>query len=160
MKSGLKSAKTTKEGQVPKEKRRKRANRKNGTSDLLEQLSSCKDKENLKILLQGLLPIQKQLLVFYLTQCFIIDIYNRQLKHRMALLAARETLYSAIFDPTKIASHLQWTNVLVSYFTEQLIIFIKAHSTSIWQKIDEMEQEGTLPYEISLENLDSIKDLS
>ena len=62
---------------------------------------------------------------YYLTDCFIFDLYTRKLENKAHILSKREIFYSVIDDPTFLSLDCHFDNNLVKNFCTGLANYLK-----------------------------------
>ena len=82
-------------------------------------------------MLLNLSPHWKEIIKFYLTDCFLFDIYSRKMDNKLKLLSKREVLYEVVDDPLLLNFGCHFDNNLVKNFCSGLANFIKLNYTKI-----------------------------
>lgn len=91
----------------------------------IDKIKKCNTKNSFKQILTGLTPEWKDLIKFYLTDCFIFDLYTRKLEDKKHLLSKREIFYSVIENPDVLDLDCHFDNNLVKNFCTGLSNFLK-----------------------------------
>lgn len=115
----------------------------------IDKIKKCNTKNSFKQVLISLDPNWKELIKFYLTDCFIFDLYTRKLEDKKHLLSKREIFYSVIENPEVLDLDCHFDNNLVKNFCTGLSNFLKKN----YQKMKDMiEKEKAENEEIRLNN--------
>jgi hypothetical protein len=97
----------------------------------MENLRKCTSKTGLKKFLRLLTPKWKKIFQFYMTDCFIFDLYIRRLKSKMFLLSKRQFLFSLIENPDLLTADCHFDNNLLKNYCTGLANFIYQHYDEI-----------------------------
>lgn len=106
-----------------------------GSPHRLMELKKCNSKDTLRRILLKLSPESKRMVRFYMTDCFIQDLFTRRLKNKGFLLSKRELLFRAIENPDVLAMDCHFDNNLLKNFCTGVANFILKHSPKIHQAI-------------------------
>lgn len=123
-----------------KEKQSKKSYRYQILPNEIDKIKKCNTKNSFKQVLNSLDADWKELIKFYLTDCFIFDLYTRKLEDKKHLLSKREIFYSVIENPEMLDLDCHFDNNLVKNFCTGLSNFLKKN----YQKMkDIIAQEKT-----------------
>ena len=93
----------------------------------MENLRKCTSKSGLKKFLKILSPKWKRIFQFYMTDCFIFDLFIRRLENKMFLLSKRQFLFSLIENPDLLTSDCHFDNNLLKNYCTGIANFIYQH---------------------------------
>ena len=97
----------------------------------IDQLKHCNTKTSFKTYLLSLTDEWKEIFKFYLTDCFIYDLYSRKIDNKRHILSKREIIYSFIDNPKLLELDCNFDNNFVKNFCTGLANFLQIHLTSI-----------------------------
>ena len=118
------SQKTTRTKKLTKIKHKKK---KREVSTFLGDLKKCNSKMGLRRIITSLSPLCHQLVEFYMTQCFIFDIFTRKLKNKSFLLSKRELLFKMFKEPRLLEMDCHFDNNLLKNFCTGMANFLARH---------------------------------
>ena len=101
----------------------------------IEKLRTCTSKRGLRKLLKSLNPYWRIIIKFYMTECFIFDLFSRRLENKMFLLSKRDFLYSLIDNPDLLASDCHFDNNLLKNYCTGVANFIYKHYDMIRKEV-------------------------
>ena len=104
----------------------------------IDQIKKCTTKNMFKAVLVELSEEWKDIIRFYLTECYIFDLYTRKIEDKKHLLSKREILYNVIDNPTLLDLDCHFDNNLMKNFCTGLSNFLK---TSLTKMKDCMKQK-------------------
>lgn len=107
----------------------------------IDKIKKCNTKNSFKQILNSLTPEWKELIKFYLTDCFIFDLYTRKLEDKKHLLSKREIFYSVIENPDVLDLDCHFDNNLVKNFCTGLSNFLKKNYQKMKDAIAEEKAE-------------------
>ena len=110
----------------------------------IDKLKKCNTKNSFKKVLGSLSAEWKQLIKFYLTDCFIFDLYTRKLEDKKHLLSKREVFYTVIENPGFLDLDCHFDNNLVKNFCTGLSNFLRKNYQKMKEVIKEKELKGEL----------------
>ena len=87
-------------------------------------LSKCNSKMQMKTIFTQLSPHWKRFLRFYLSRCFILHLFIRQIKNLKQLMQSREQLFQALDEPELVSTALPFTSNLVKNFCKGVSNFV------------------------------------
>ena len=116
----------------------------------IDKLKKCNTKNSFKTVLSSLSPEWKQLIKFYLTDCFIFDLYTRKLEDKKHLLSKREVFYTVIENPGFLDLDCHFDNNLVKNFCTGLSNFLRKNYKKMREVITEKESKGELHEDLIL----------
>ena len=102
----------------------------------IEKLKKCNSKAALRKILIQLTPEWKRIIKFYMTECFIHDLYTRRLENKMFLLSKRELLYRLIDNPELLTMDCHFDNNLLKNFCTGIANFVTKHYSEISKILD------------------------
>lgn len=102
----------------------------------MEKLRTCTSKSGLRDFLHYLTPKWKNIIKFYMTECFIFDLYIRRLENKMFLLSKRHFLFSIIEQPDLLTNDCHFDNNLLKNFCTGLANFIYVHYDDILRELN------------------------
>lgn len=108
----------------------------------IDKIKKCNTKNSFKTILASLSPEWKELIKFYLTDCFIFDLYTRKLEDKKHLLSKREIFYSVIENPEMLDLDCHFDNNLVKNFCTGLSNFLKKNYQKMKDAIEEDKKQG------------------
>ena len=97
----------------------------------IERLRRCTSKANLRRILLSLDAEWKRIIKFYMTECFIYDLYIRRLENKMFLLSKRQLLYTLIDNPELLTTDCHFDNNLLKNYCTGIANFILNHYDDI-----------------------------
>ena len=101
------------------------------SSTRLMELKRCNSKETLRFILLKLSPESKKKIKFYMSRCFIQDLFTRRLKNKMFLLSKRELLYRAIENPDLLTMDCHFDNNLLKNYCTGIANFLLKHKDKL-----------------------------
>lgn len=109
-----------------------------------DKFKSCTSKKNLQSILFNFTKKAKQILKFYLTHCFIIDIFKRKIENKRMLMAKRDIFYAIINNPEILSNDCHFDNNLLKNFCTGAGNFIKKHFFDIEYQISRNYQKNEI----------------
>ena len=104
-------------------------------------LKKCTTKNKLnKILQKNLSQKWKKLIKFYITDCFIFDLYTRKLENKIKLLENREIFYNIIDNPDLLKIDCHFDNNMIKNFCTGLSNYLKIHFLKMKAVLDKREK--------------------
>ena len=97
----------------------------------IEKLKKCNSKSVLQKILSNFPEKWKLIIKFYMTDCFVHDLYTRRLENKMYLLSKRELLYRLIDKPELLAMDCHFDNNLLKNFCTGIANFVTKHRNKI-----------------------------
>ena len=76
----------------------------------MRKLKKCNSKYTFRQFLIKSSPVTRQILLFYMRECFILDVYTRRLENKRFLLAKREIFYEIIRNPELLSQDCHFDN--------------------------------------------------
>lgn len=122
------SLKTSKTKKLTKIKHKKK---KEEVSTFFKELKKCNSKIGLRKIINSLSPFCHELINFYMTQCFIFDIFTRKLKNKSFLLSKRELLFQIFNEPRLLEMDCHFDNNLLKNFCTGMANFFIKHYDQI-----------------------------
>lgn len=114
-------------------KKKKKINKKilkkrlRNTFNNFDKFKSCTSKKNLQKILFNFTNKAKLILKFYISECFIIDIFNRKIENKRLLMAKRQLFYNIVNNPNILSKDCHFDNNLLKNFCTGASNFIKKH---------------------------------
>ena len=99
----------------------------------IKKLKQCNSKIQLRRIILKLTPDWKKIIKFYMTECFIHDLYTRRLENKMFLLSKRELLYKLIDNPELLTLDCHFDNNLLKNYCTGIANFVVKHHKDIKQ---------------------------
>lgn len=93
----------------------------------LKMFKNCTSKKKLQKILSGFSNKAKSFFKFYLSDCFIIHLFQRKLENKMTLLSKREMLMKIIENPKILSRGCNFDNNLLKNFCKGAANFIEIH---------------------------------
>jgi hypothetical protein len=100
-------------------------------SPQIKKLKQCNSKIQLRRIILKLTPEWKKIIKFYMTECFIHDLYTRRLENKMFLLSKRELLYRLIDNPELLNLDCHFDNNLLKNYCTGIANFVIKHHQDI-----------------------------
>lgn len=107
----------------------------------IERLRRCTSKANLRRILLSLDAEWKKIIKFYMTECFIYDLYVRRLENKMFLLSKRQLLYTLIDNPELLTTDCHFDNNLLKNYCTGIANFILNHYEDIKMVLERRRRE-------------------
>lgn len=107
----------------------------------IERLRRCTSKANLRRILLSLDAEWKRIIKFYMTECFIYDLYIRRLENKMFLLSKRQLLYTLIDNPELLTTDCHFDNNLLKNYCTGIANFILNHYDDIKEALAKRKRE-------------------
>ncbi len=95
------------------------------TSPEIDKIKSCTTKNMFKNVLMELNAEWRDIVKFYLTDCYIFDLYTRKIEDKKHLLSKREILYSVVDTPSFLDLDCHFDNNLIKNFCTGLSNFLR-----------------------------------
>ena len=124
-----------------KKKQKKKKNKKilkkriHNTFLNFNRFKNCTSKKNLQKILFGLSAKAKSFLRFYITECFIIDIFTRKIENKKMLMSKREFFFRIVKHPELLSNDCHFDNNLLKNFCTGAGNFIEKHFFDIEYQI-------------------------
>lgn len=97
----------------------------------IQKLKKCNSKVGLRRILLKLPSEWKKIIKFYMTECFIHDLYTRRLENKMFLLSKRELLYRLVDNPELLTMDCHFDNNLLKNYCTGIANFVTKHHKDI-----------------------------
>jgi len=91
----------------------------------IDKIKRCTTKNMFKNVLLELDDEWKDIIRFYLTDCYIFDLYTRKIEDKKHLLSKREILYNVVEQPSFLDLDCHFDNNLVKNFCTGLSNFLR-----------------------------------
>ena len=101
----------------------------------IDRLKACTTKNMFKAVLLELSSEWREIIGFYLTDCFVFDLYTRKIENKKHLLSKREILYSVVENPSFLELDCHFDNNLIKNFCTGLANFLKRNLSKIKENI-------------------------
>lgn len=118
----------------------------------IEQLRNCSTKNAFKKIISALDEEWKELIKFYLTDCYVMDLYTRKLDDKTNLLSKREVFYDVVNNPLILDGDCHFDNNLIKNFCTGMANFILKNISEI-KKVIKERKEKELKKKTERENL-------
>ena len=102
----------------------------------IRKLKKCNSKIALRRILLKLSPEWKKIIKFYMTDCFINDLYTRRLANKKFLLSKRELLFKVIDSPELLTMDCHFDNNLLKNYCTGIANFVNKHYQDIKKKLN------------------------
>lgn len=106
---------------------KKRKKKLGKVNDDLQRLRKCSTKKMLQKCLLGMGGHNKDVLIVYMENCFIFDVFTRRVVNRKLLFCKRSFLLNCILDPKNLSQECSFDNNLVKNFCTGAVNFISRH---------------------------------
>ena len=97
----------------------------------IRKLKLCKSPTQLQQLLVRLTPRWRNILKFYMTECFIFDFHAQSWQKNKLLLSKRDLFYNAIDDPALLLRPAKFGSDFVPLYCTRIADFVTAHHHDI-----------------------------
>ena len=98
-------------------------------------LKRCNSKTQFRRILLKLNPEWKKVIKFYMTECFIHDLYTRRLENKMFLMSKRDLLYRLVDNPELLTKDCHFDNNLLKNYCTGIANFVARHYKDIQSKL-------------------------
>ena len=92
-----------------------------------QKLKNCASKIELMILIGNLSQFAKDIIKFYMTECFILDVFSRNIIDKHQLFAKRQFFYDMIDDPKILENMIFYNNNIIKNFCCGCMNFIEKY---------------------------------
>jgi hypothetical protein len=113
----------------------KNKKKKKNINSYFKKLRSCSTKSMLHDCLLKMSIFSKKVLEFYLTECFILDVFSRKVSNKIELFRKREFFLNCIDDPDLLLKRFNFDNNLVKNFCIGAVNFISRYYSDISKQI-------------------------
>ena len=121
--------------QILVEKISKRKKKKKQINSYFQKLRKCSTKLMLHNCLLNMSPFSKQILDFYLKECFIFDVFSRKVANKAKLFGNRQFFADCLEDPDILHQRFNFDNNLIKNFCIGAVNFISRYYSDISKEI-------------------------
>ena len=112
-----------------------RKKKKKQINSYFQKLRKCSTKLMLHDCLLNMSPFSKQILEFYLKECFIFDVFSRKVANKTQLFGKRQFFADCLDDPDILHKRLNFDNNLIKNFCIGAVNFIARYYSDISKEI-------------------------
>ena len=105
----------------------------------IKLIKKCSTKNKLEKILKKLSQNWKKLIKFYITDCFIFDLYTRKLENRKRLLENREIFYNIIDNSDILLIDCHFDNNMIKNFCTGLANYLKINYFDMKKALEERD---------------------
>ena len=99
----------------------------NNLFPLLNQLKNCSSKKELIYHITILSDKAKEFIKFYITECFFLDLFSRNIKNKKSILSKRQLFYDMLDGPEILNEVNFHNNNIIKNFCNGCMNFISQH---------------------------------
>ena len=107
----------------------------------IKMIKKCTTKKQMIKLLKDLDYKWKKLIKFYITDCFIFDLYTRKIENKYKLLENREIFYNIIENPDLLQIDCHFDNNMIKNYCSGLANYLKKHYKKMREIIIDYEEQ-------------------
>lgn len=107
----------------------------------IKMIKKCTTKKQFIETLKTLNNQWKKLIKFYLTDCFIFDLYTRKIENKLKLLENREIFYAIIENPDMLNIDCHFDNNMVKNYCSGLGNYLKKYHKKMREIIIDYEEQ-------------------
>lgn len=101
----------------------------------ISQLKYCSTEKAFKQFVAHMSPFWIPLIQFYLTDCFVFDIYNSEVQNKIQIVAARGALYTLVSNSAAQDLKIHLCDDVVKNFCSILADFFERHYDQVFEAV-------------------------